>query len=248
VVATLRAAGCVFAEDEAQLLIAAATSDAELNALVGQRASGIPLEQVVGWAEFCGIRIVVEPGVFVPRPRTELLAHEAVALTRPGDVVVELCCGAGALSAVLLDAVERIEVTAADIEPAAARCARRNIGDRGAVFEGDLFDALPAALRGRVDVIAANAPYVPTGEVDFLPPEARIHEPLVALDGGADGLDVLRRVIAGARPWLADGGYVLVESSERQAPALTAAFVAAGFSVRQASCEELGATVLIGKS
>lgn len=246
VTAALRAAGCVFAEDEARLLIDAATSETDLHDMVARRAGGLPLEQVVGWAEFCGMRIAVDPGVFVPRPRTELLAREAMARTRPGDVVVDLCCGAGAVGAVLLEAVGELELSAADIEPAAVRCARRNLGDRGVVFEGDLFEALPAALRGRVNVLVANAPYVPTGEVQFLPPEARIHEPLVALDGGNDGLDVLRRVISGAPPWLAAGGQVLVETSERQAPTLTADFAAAGFTVRHAWSDDLGATVLIG--
>src|SRR6476469_2893108 len=94
VVAALRAAGCVFAEDEAALLAAAAASEAELDGMVARRASGVPLEHVLGWAEFCGLRIAVGPGVFVPRRRTELLVRLATPLLRPGDVVVELCCGA----------------------------------------------------------------------------------------------------------------------------------------------------------
>ena len=87
------------------------------------------------------------------------------------------------------------------------------------MFEGDLFGALPAGLRGRVDVLIANAPYVPTAEIANMPPEAREHEPLVALDGGADGLDVQRRITACARDWLTPGGSLLIETSVRQAPA-----------------------------
>jgi release factor glutamine methyltransferase len=196
----------VFAEDEARLLVSAARTPAELDAMVERRASGLPLEHVLGWAEFCGLRIAVDPGVFVPRRRSEFLARQAIALApaRSAAVVVELCCGAGAVSAALAVALDRPEVHAVDIDPAAVRCARRNLTAAGGrVYQGDLYAPLPAALRGRVDVLVANAPYVPTGEIGLQPAEARLHEPRVALDGGADGLDVLRRVIAGAPPWLA---------------------------------------------
>ena len=162
IVTRLRAAGCVFAEDEARLLIAAARTPAELDAMVGQRVAGLPLEQVLGWAEFCGLRITVAPGVFVPRRRTEFLVRQAVVLARPGDVIVDLCCGAGAIGAALAAAVEGVEVYAADIDPAAVRCARQNLpADR--VYQGDLYAPLPAMLRGRVAILAANVPYVPVG-------------------------------------------------------------------------------------
>src|SRR5260370_8164870 len=197
VVTRLRAAGCVFAEDEARLLISAARTPDELDAMVDRRAAGLPLEHVSGWAEFCGRRIAVEPGVFVPRRRTEFLVRQAAALARPGDVIVDLCCGAGAIGAALVTAVDQAEVHAVDIDPAAVRCARRNAagfaGFDGHVYQGDLYEPLPAGLRSRVGVLVANVPYVPTGETAFLPPQARPHEPLVALDGGTDGLDLLRR-------------------------------------------------------
>jgi release factor glutamine methyltransferase len=244
VVARLRAAGCVFAEDEAALLIATALSPEELDAMVERRAAGLPLEQVLGWAEFCGLRIAVDPGVFVPRRRTEFLVQQAAALAQPGAVVVDLCCGAGAVGAALAAAVEHAEVHAADVDPAAVRCARRNVP--GHVYQGDLYQALPARLRGRVAIVAANVPYVPTGEIAFLPPEARAHEPRVALDGGPEGLDVLRRVAAGAPGWLAPGGHLLIETSERQASLAAAAFRASGLSPRIATSADLSATVLIG--
>src|SRR5215472_12439114 len=230
VVSRLRAAGCVFAEDEAQLLVSAATTLAELSVMVDRRAAGEPLEHVLGWAEFCGLRIAVDPGVFVPRRRTEFLVQEAVTLARPQDIIVDLCCGAGAIGAALAAAVDRAEVHAVDIDPGAVRCARRNVP--GPVYQGDLYQPLPARLRGRVAILAANVPYVPTGEIGFLPPEARAHEPRVALDGGTDGLDVLRRVAAGAPDWLASGGHLLIETSERQAPEAAAAFAASGLTVQ----------------
>jgi release factor glutamine methyltransferase len=246
IVTRLRAAGCVFAEDEARLLIAAARTPAELDVMVGQRVAGLPLEQVLGWAEFCGLRITVTPGVFVPRRRTEFLVRQAASLARRGDVIVDLCCGAGAIGAALAAAVEGVEVYAADIDPAAVRCARQNLpADR--VYQGDLYAPLPAVLRGRVTILAANVPYVPAREIELLPTEARAHEPRVALDGGADGLDVLRRVAAGAAEWLAPGGHLLSETSDRQVPLAEAVTTASGLAARVARSPDLDATVIIAR-
>jgi release factor glutamine methyltransferase len=245
VIGRLRAAGCVFAEEEAGLLLAAATSPAELDALVDRRVAGEPLEQVLGWAQFCGQRFVVEPGVFVPRRRTGLLVREAVALAVPGAVVLDLCCGTGAVGAAVAAAVGDVQLHAADLDPAAVRCARRNLV--GSVYEGDLYAALPAALRGRVDVLVANAPYVPTDAIALMPPEARDHEARAALDGGADGLDVQRRVAAGAPDWLAPGGSLLIETSGRQAPETLAAVARAGLTGWVVVDEELAGTVVVGR-
>ena len=246
-VARLRAAGCVFAEQEAALLVEAAPSATELESMVARRVAGEPLEYVVGWAEFCGLRMVVGPGVFVPRHRTELLVDEAARLLdgMTDPVVLDLCCGSGALGAAL--AVRRpVELHAADVDPAAVRCARVNVaGVGGHVFEGDLFDPLPRDLRGRVDVLLANVPYVPTDAIALMPPEARDHELRVTLDGGVDGLDVFRRVSAGALTWLAPGGHVFVESSDRQAAAMCDAFTADGLASRVVTDDEWGATVVV---
>ncbi len=247
IVSGLRAAGCVFAEDEARLLICAARTPADLAAMVNRRAAGLPLEHVLGWAEFCGLRVAVDPGVFVPRRRTEFLVRQAAALAGSQAVVVDLCCGSGAVGAAVAAALDRVESYAVDIDPAAVACARRNVAATGGqVYQGDLYEPLPAALRGRVDVLVANAPYVPTEEVGLMPPEARLHEPLVALDGGADGLDVQRRVIATAPRWLAPGGHLLVETSERQAAQTAESVARCGLVPRVSSSEELDATVVIG--
>ena len=248
VVATLRTAGCVYAEEEAQLLIAAAATPTELARMVAKRVAGVPLEHVIGWAEFCGLRIAVDPGVFVPRHRTELLVHEAVSRAQPAAVVVDLCCGSGAMGAAIAVAVGRIDLHASDIDPAAVRCARRNLSAVGGhVHEGDLYAALPDRLLGRVDVLVANVPYVPTAEIELLPREARLHEPGAALDGGADGLDVLRRVSAEATRWLAPGGHLLVETSDLQAPVAVDILAADGLIPEVAHDDDLEATVVIGR-
>lgn len=245
VVARLRAAGCVFAEDEARLLLAEAGPPAGLEELVRRRVAGEPLELLLGWAEFCGLRIAVAPGVFVPRRRSELLVAEAAGLAPPRPVVVDLCCGSGAVAAALTAATDPAEVHASDVDPMAVACARGNLPG-GSVHAGDLFDALPAHLHGRADILVANVPYVPSAAVALMPPEARDHEPRVALDGGDDGLDVARRVVAGAGAWLAPSGSLLFEVGTTQVPAATEAVTAAGFTARVVTDDESGATVVVG--
>jgi len=260
-IARLRAAGCVFAEDEARLLQSSAADPASLETMVQRRIAGEPLEYVLGWAEFCGLRIAVDAAVFVPRQRTEFLVRQAAELLRaagdgPGatggpagrpPVVLDMCCGSGAIGVALAAIVGDIDLYAADVDPAAVRCARRNVAAAGGrVFQGDLFEPLPAALRGRVEILAANAPYVPTEAIGMMPPEARLHERLVALDGGWDGLDVVRRVAAEAQDWLAPGGHLLVEANERQASPAAEWFARNGLTPRIASSEEFGTTLVIG--
>ena len=240
VVDELRAAGCVFAEEEALVLQAEARTAGHLELMVARRVAGEPLEQIVGWAEFCGIRIAVTPGVFVPRRRTEALVDLAIAILVDAErpVVVDLCCGTGAIGVAIAARVQDVELHAADVDPAAIACARRNV-TMGLVHEGDLYDALPGDLAGRVDVLAVNAPYVPTDEIALMPSDARDHEHRIALDGGPDGLDVHRRVAAGARHWLRPGGTLLIETGRRQADGTAAACadagLAAGVVVREVS-------------
>jgi release factor glutamine methyltransferase len=242
----LRAAGCVFAEDEAALIASTARDVSELGAMVERRVAGLPLEHVLGWASFRGVRIAVDPGVFIPRRRTEFLVEEALRVTRPGAVVVDLGCGSGALG-VAVAAERSVSLYAADIELAAIACARRNVLPYGgSVYQGDLFWALPPDLRGRIDILLANVPYVPTNEIRLLPPEARLYEPHVTLDGGPDGLATVRRVAAGAPEWLAPGGHIFVEMSEHQAPLAKAVLLEHGLTAHITIDDDLGANVVIG--
>lgn len=252
----LRAAGCVFAEDEAMLLLSESSSPAELSEWVDRRVAGMPLEYILGWAEFCGLRIAVKPGVFVPRRRTELLVSEAVKLLREGmatavdprpGAVVDLCCGSGAVGVAIASRVPAVELHAADIDPIAVNCGASNVvAAGGQIHQGDLYSALPARLKGRVRLLAVNAPYVPTGALRTMPPEARNHEPRVSLDGGVDGLDLHRRVVKEAAEWLAPGGHLLIETSELQEARTAALMTEAGFAVRIVHEDDLGGTVVIG--
>jgi release factor glutamine methyltransferase len=221
----------VFAEDEARLLEAAADGD-ELERLIERRIAGEPLEHVLGWAEFRGVRYGIGPGVFVPRPRTETLVDLALTLVHPGALILDLCCGSGAVGAAIArESSGRLIST--DIDDAAVTIARANVHPFGGeVVQGDLFSALDPAITGRVDLIVVIAPYVPTSEIALLPHEARDHEPLLALDGGADGLVVLRRIAAEAPTWLATGGHLITEVAATQAPALARLLERAGLEVR----------------
>lgn len=247
VVRRLRDGGCVFAEDEASILLESATTSDELEGMIERRVAGEPLEHVVGWAEFCGLRVSVDPGVFVPRRRTEFLAQQAAEWTRPGQVVVDLCCGTGAVGLAVLTKIGSITLHASDLDPAAVACARRNLEPvGGGVHEGDLFAALPSSLLGRVDVVVANGPYVPSAEISLLPTEARVHESQLALDGGFDGLGVHRRIAAAAGAWLSPGGRLLVETSQAQAASCRDVFASHGFSAHVLS--EADATIVMGES
>jgi len=238
----LRRAGCVFAEAEAELLVAA---PGPLDVLVARRVAGEPLEQVLGWAEFDGLRVRVVPGVFVPRRRSQLLVRLAAERLAAADVVVDLCCGSGALGMALRRRAPGIELYAVDLDPVAVECARTNLP--GAyVGEGDLWDALPPALRGRVAVTLANAPYVPSARIAWMPPEARDHEPLAALDGGHDGLDVHRRIAAESASWLEPGGLLLIEVAPDQSARASELLTTAGLAVSVHTDEELDATVVAG--
>lgn len=247
-VARLRAAGCVFAEDEAAALLTSFVEPVALEGAVARRVAGEPLELVLGWADFAGVRVLLEAGVFVPRQRTAYVVDLAAASVSPGSVVVDLCCGSGALGLALASRIPGLVLHAADVSPVAVACARRNLAPVGGqVHLGDLDAALPDGLRGRVEAIVANVPYVPSESVALMPRESREHEPLFTVDGGADGLDVLRRVAALAPGWLAPGGSLFIETSEAQADAAVAAFAGAGLDARVHHDEERGATVVVGR-
>jgi release factor glutamine methyltransferase len=218
VVGRLAAAGCIAADEEAEMLTEAAGGDAaRLESLVKRRERGEPVEWIVGWAPFCGLRIAVTPGVYVPRVQTEVLARRAASLLAPDGVAVDLATGSGAIAAVLVAARPGAEIVATELDPTAAACARAN---GVLVYEGDLDDGLPPSFERRVDVLTANVPYVPTEAHALLPRDVQDHEPRLALDGGADGLDLVRRVLALAPRWLRPAtGRVLVEVGPDQADA-----------------------------
>ena len=260
VLAALRRAGCVHAAEEAAILQDAAGSAAVLERMLEQRRQGMPLEHIVGWAEFHGQRITVRPGVFVPRKRSEYLVDQALAaLAVPADaahaggalrrpVIVDLCCGTGALGAAMARALPQCELHAADIDPAAVACAAANIAPFGGRAHcGDLFAALPDRLRGHIDLIVANAPYVPTAAIDFMPREARLHEPDAALNGGADGLALHRRIAAEAPAWLTPAGVLVLECSERQAASSAGIMAAHGFVASVATNEDLDGVVVMAR-
>lgn len=242
----LREAGCVFAEEEAALFIGATQGEAELERMVRRRLAGEAPEHIVGFAEFCGLRIAVAPGVFIPRQRTAALVDEAAKLCREGGVVVDMCCGSGALARVIAERVPGVQVHAVDSEAPAVACARENLVGLGDVSRGDLVDALPVHLRDSIDVMVANVPYVPSAELRLMPTEAREHEPAVTHDGGADGLDVFRRLASAVPDWLAVGGSILSEISDEQADAALAALHRAGLGGLTAYDASREATVVIG--
>lgn len=250
VAARLAAAGCVSARAEARWLLEEAMelapgglagrggeavpgpARARLAAMTARRAAGEPLQYVVGWAPFGPLRLAVGPGVFVPRPETEGLAELAATRLRASPeprLAVDLCSGCGAVACFLADAVPGARVLATELDPGALAWARRNAGRHGVeLLAGDLDGPLPPELAGRVQVVTANVPYVPSDQIELLPRDVRDHEPRLALDGGPDGLDVLRRVAALAPRWLAPGGVLLSEIAEDQGPAASAALAAAG--------------------
>lgn len=242
----MRSAGCVFAEDEADLLCAESAAGPQRAALVARRVAGEPLEYVLGWAEFAGLRIAVTAGVFVPRRRTEFLAAQAAARLPPDGRALDLCCGSGAVGRVLLVAGAR-DLLAVDIDPRAVECAAGNLADsRARIYHGDLFSPLPIDLIGRIDVIAVNAPYVPTAAIGQMPVEARLYEARVALDGGEDGLDVQRRVAAEAARWLRPGGSLLIETSDDQAERTAQLLTGGALTATIMRSGDLDATVVIG--
>lgn len=217
-VSRLRAAGCVFAEDEAAEIRRVHGDDEKaVDAAVAARRAGIPLEQVLGVARFAGVEVEVGDGVFVPRRRAEPLIDEAVAAAPDARVVVDLGCGTGAIAAALHQRMPRAQVHGVEVDPAALRYAARNGRRHG--FEahlGDWWQALPRTLRGRVDLAVAYLPHVPAARLSGIPGDYRAHEPDRAVAGGADGLDPLRAVVAGMDEWMAPDGVLVTFLADEQ--------------------------------
>lgn len=243
VAARLRRSGSVFAEEEAAALIGASSSVEHLESLILARMAGQPLEHLVGYVVFRGLRVPVGPGIFVPRQRTAHLVDTALGLVRETSTVLDLCCGCGAIGYALAREAEcEIDVWATDLDEVSVAWATRLLPP-GRVVRGDLFDGLPEGLR--FDVIVANAPYVPSARVALMPPEARDHEPLRALDGGDDGLAVHRRMADSAARWLTPTGRFVTEIGEPQIDAALELYRSAGFDVTISRDDEFDATALI---
>jgi release factor glutamine methyltransferase len=224
----LRAAGCVAAEEEARQLLAAAGGDSStLEALLRRREQGEPLAWITGKVDFCGRPVLIDRGVYVPRVQSERLAQRATALLAacgPGARAVDLCAGSGAIAAHLAAEMPEATVVAVDRDRLAAVNARRN---GVAMILGDL----GRAIRPRsVAVVTAVAPYVPTGQLELLPADVVAHEPLSALDGGRDGLAVVRRVVEAAATLLRPGGWLLLELGGTQDREVAPTLRAHGFA------------------
>lgn len=243
-VSRLRAAGCVFAEDEAALLTSHEPDALAREVLVARRIAGEPLETILGWVEFAGLRLAVAPGVFVPRRRTELVARLAIEALPQGGTLVDLCCGVGAIAAAVAHARLDAVVIAADIDPRAVATAARNLAPYAA---SALVSDMDAAIPTMADVVTACPPYVPTAQIAFMPTEARDHEPHVALDGGLDGTEVQAGVFAAAARLLTPHGVVIVETSEEQATRTAQRAVAAGLRPSVGHDDAIGAVVVTAR-
>lgn len=222
--ARLAAAGCIAADAEAAELRRAAPDQPTLETWVQRRERGEPLAWITGSTTFCGHRILVDPGVYVPRWQSEELARRAVeVLPRNGGRAVDLCTGAGAIAVHLAAEVPGALVIGTDLDVRAARCAQRN----GVVaVVADLAEPLRGAS---VDVVTVVAPYVPTGRLELLPSDVRLFEPRVALDGGRDGLEVVRRAAVTAARVLRPSGWFLCEVGGDQADVLHGVVAELGF-------------------
>ncbi|WP_436526829.1 peptide chain release factor N(5)-glutamine methyltransferase [Actinoplanes sp. HUAS TT8] len=196
---------------------------ARLREIVAKRAGRIPLQYLIGTAAFRHVDLAVGDGVFVPRPETELLAGWGIERTGPGATVVDLCSGSGAIAVSLADESKAGRVIAVERSPEALPWLRRNASGYSQieVVEGDVTDPdLLSDLQGRVDVLLCNPPYVPEGTP--VPPEVSDHDPAEAVFGGADGLSVIRPVVALAAVLLASGGWVGIEHDDVHGTAVPA--------------------------
>jgi release factor glutamine methyltransferase len=237
VVSRLRAAGCIAACEEAVLLAGAAATPGELESMVRRRTAGEPLAWVTNATRFSGLSIHIEPGVYVPRPHTELLAEAAADLLPQGGVAVDLCTGSGAIAVVLSSRNHDARVIATDIDAKAVACARTNGVE---TLLGDLDEPLSDDLAASVDVVTACPPYVPDGDLQLLARDARAREPLLALAGGSDGLNVAVRCVEAAARLLRSGGSVLIEIGGRQAEPLSSSMLRHGLIPRRVGRDDDG--------
>jgi release factor glutamine methyltransferase len=201
-------------------------------ALVHQRAARVPLQHLTGVAGFRRLELAVGPGVFVPRPETEVLVEWALSQLSPGDLVVDLCAGSGAVALAIADEAPGATVHAVELEEHALAWAARNLSRTGlpvTLHQGDVADpSVLASLDGTVDLITANPPYIPVGA--GVEREVAEHDPPAALWGGEDGLVVVRAVERAAARLLRPGGVVGVEHADLQGESVPAVFARAGWA------------------
>ena len=234
----LAEAGCIAAREEANELVHAAAGDPDvLRDLVSRRTNGEPIAWLTGAVTFCGVKLWVAPGVYVPRRQTEPLARRAAQLLPSAGVAVDLCTGAGAIAAVLAAAVPTAQVLATELDHNAVQCARQNGVE---VFDGDLDGPLPREFEHRVDVLTAVVPYVPTGALRLLPRDVQAFEPRLALDGGVDGTDLLVEVVRRSSAWLSPGGWLLLELGGDQAEPIGELLQESGFEGLDLMADEDG--------
>jgi release factor glutamine methyltransferase len=211
----LSSAGFIAAEEEADELLARAAGDVEvLDSLVARRLTGEPLAWITGRVSFCGLEIRVDPGVYVPRWQSEPLARRAVERLSGHGAAIDLCTGTGAIARTLMHHRPGARVVASDLDARAVACATANGVE---VYLGDLFAPLPRVLEGRVDVVVGVLPYVPTPALPLLQRDTFAFESALAYDGGPDGTEILRRVLAEAPRFLQRGGALLLELGGEQA-------------------------------
>lgn len=231
--------------EPAGLLLAPDPSAAQIatfDGLVGRRAAGEPLQHVTGRAWFRTISVRVGPGVFIPRPETEVMtgwALDRIADLPGRPVVVELCAGSGAISRALVEECPRVDLHAVELGEGAIGYLRENLGGTGVdVWHGDMATAF-LELDGRVNLVIANPPYVPLEHWADLPPDVRDHDPLEALVSGEDGLDAMRVVADVAARLLRPGGWVCAEHAEVQQVSAPDVFVHRGGFVAVADEKDL---------
>jgi release factor glutamine methyltransferase len=212
--AVLLRAGFVAADDEAtELLEYSNGDDAILETLIERRLRGEPLAWIVGYATFCGLRVNVNDGVYVPRWQSEPLARRAAKRLPARGVAVDVCSGSGAIAMTLRAARPEARIVATELDERAVSCARSN-GVQ--VYGGDLLAPLPPEFDGHVDVIVGVVPYVPTSSMAYLARDTLAFESPVSYDGGPQGVDVLRRVLVEGRRCLRPGGAMFLEVGGQQ--------------------------------
>jgi|SRR5581483_7022925 release factor glutamine methyltransferase len=225
------------------------------DAMIARRATGEPVQLIKGYAEFRGLRLIVKPGVFVPRDSTEFLAEQAIRRLRGRrrPVAVDLATGSGTVALAIANETRGVRVFATDVAVDAVRVARTNaerLRLRATFVKGDLFSGLPPSLRHRVDVITLHPPYVARGELKELPDEIRKFEPVHTLtDHSEDGLGLVERAAAESRDWLRIGGWLLIEVSPDRARSVARVLRGHGFrDVRSTKGGDLKITrVVVGR-